>query len=444
MPTFDELALQGEYPVVHSLRRDQATLIATRVPFADIQMGRWGWVLTLNHRDGRTDSDDIATLRDNTGHQYPKVYSRSDMQNYIEKWGCSEWEEGYHQNGHLLSLPKNTVSSGADIVREDVLKQLLSELEEHQKVQSTLLMDELNGRLEETRKELEMENAKNFHVLNDSTMDYYNRLLDGSRTNNEILDQQVVTQTVKITEVVEAQSLLTREEAGKHVETLTEEIKNRVSLTQKSTLDAVEAQFNMAKVDTAKHLEGEHEEIKTSLTGFTSELKELQEKIKLALQALDPDIEEDLEKTDTADPAASATKMARKVTTQIERITYGHQKMSIKYFDSANEQSRKGFRLAWLLGFMAFGLLGFTIVSAVVLASLQLYGYSVLIGAIGGIGTTIISLMTTVSSLQARTAKQFANAQLLLDRSYRPTIANAMCIGYTDEARKQAAIDKII
>src|SRR5205823_10152030 len=127
-------------------------------------------------------------------------------------------------------------------------------------------------------------------------------------------------------------------------------------------------------------------EIKTSLTGFSTELKELQEQIKLALQALDPDIEEDPGKTDTADPASTATKMARKVTTQIERITLGHQKMSMNYFNSANEQSRQGFRLAWLLGFMGLGLLGFTIISAVVLVTLQLYGYSVLIGAIGGIG----------------------------------------------------------
>src|SRR2546429_6074431 len=158
MATFDELALQGEYPVVHSLRSDHATLIATRVPLTDIQMGRWGWVLTLNHRNGRTDSDDIAALRDNAGQQYPKVYSLSDMQNYIEKWGCAEWEEGYHQNGHQLSLPKNTASSDADIVREDVLKQLLSELKEHQEAQARLLVDELHARLEETRNELEMEN----------------------------------------------------------------------------------------------------------------------------------------------------------------------------------------------------------------------------------------------------------------------------------------------
>ncbi len=52
--------------------------------------------------------------------------------------------------------------------------------------------------------------------------------------------------------------------------------------------------------------------------------------------------------------------------------------------------------------------------------------------------------MGAISSFHAKTAEQFALAQKLLDRSYRPTIANAMCIGYTDDDRKQAAIDKII
>lgn len=118
--------------------------------------------------------------------------------------------------------------------------------------------------------------------------------------------------------------------------------------------------------------------------------------------------------------------------------------MSMNYFHSANEQSRQGFHLAWLFGFIGLGLLCFTIVAAVFMAILHLYGYTVLIGAIGGIGTTIITFMSTLSSLQARTAQQFAIAQKLLDRSYRPTIANAMCIGYSDEDRKQQAIDKII
>ena len=335
-------------------------------------------------------------------------------------------------------------ASGSDIVREDVLKQLLSELQEHQAQEVTAFKDEIKAQLETTRSDITTDDAQFHGELQEQTIDLYNRLLDRYRVNAEALDRQVVTQSVKVAELVEAQSLLNREEAGRHVETLTEEIRDHVSLTQKSTLDAVEDQFNMSRVDSAKHLESGHEEINTELASFTTELKGLQEQIELALQALDPDIEEDLGKADTADSVSTATKIVRKATTQIERITQSHQRMSMNYCNSANDQSKQAFKYAWFLGFTAVGLLAFFIVATVFMALLHLYGFAVVLGSIGGIGTTIVTVMGLISSSHARTAEQFALAQKLLDRSYRPTIANAMCIGYTDEDRKQAAYDKIV
>ena len=78
------------------------------------------------------------------------------------------------------------------------------------------------------------------------------------------------------------------------------------------------------------------------------------------------------------------------------------------------------------------------------MTSLHLYGYTALLGTVGVIATAITTCVGGLSSLQARTAKLFASAHQQLDRSYRPTIAHAMCVGYTDEERKQAAIDKVI
>ena len=192
--------------------------------------------------------------------------------------------------------------------------------------------------------------------------------------------------------------------------------------------------------DTVKLLEREHEEISTGLAGFVTELKALEEQIKFALQELDPDIEEDLNTTQNADP----TKMVRKATTQIERITASHQRMSIKYFDSANEQSRKAFKYAWFLGFTAVGLFAAVIGACVFMSILHLYGFAVILGSVGAIGGSIVTVMGWVSSSHARTIEQFAYAQKLLDRRYGSTIANAMIIGYTDDDHKQTAIDKIV
>ncbi len=143
MPTFDELALQGNCPVIHTQRRDEATLIATRIPLDDVRLERWGWILTLSHKDGRTDQDDLETLRDNAGRRYPKIYLPTDMKNYIEKWACTEWEEGYHTNGHQAVLARGITSPSVDIVREDVLLQIFSELQERQTQQLGLLKDKV-------------------------------------------------------------------------------------------------------------------------------------------------------------------------------------------------------------------------------------------------------------------------------------------------------------
>ena len=426
----------GAYPVIHSVRSDRATLIATRVPLSDLWSERWGWILTLNHREGRVGQDDIETLRDNTGQQFPKVYTLTDMRQFIERWSCTEWEEGYHQNDQQASSLNSTAPSSADNVREDVLRQIVSEFQQHQEEKIAAIKGEVGAQLQ---------------VLQESSIDFYNNLLEHSRLNHEDTRQKIggVGEEIeihvdKVTEAIEAQSVLTREEARHNETTLTEEIRNQGSLAQKHTIEAIEAQFLMAKADTAKHLEKDHEEIKTDLVTFTTELKALEEQIKMALEALDPDIEEDLDKVQNADATSTATKMVRRATTQIERITLSHQKMSMSYFNSANEQSKQGFKLAWSLVFTAIGLLAFTVIAAVFMAILHLYGFTILIGAIGTIGTTIVTVMGAISSFHAKTAEQFAFAQKLLDRSYRPTIANAMCIGFTDDDRKQAAIDKII
>ena len=157
-----------------------------------------------------------------------------------------------------------------------------------------------------------------------------------------------------------------------------------------------------------------------------------------------PRLCQDLDKTQNADPASTATKMVRKASTQIERITYSHQKMSTKYFDSANEQSNQSFKYAWSLYFAAVGLLVLTVVASVFMAILHLYGFTIIIGSIGTLGTTIVAVMGALSSFHAKTTEQFAYSQRLLDRRYGSTIANAMIVGYPDEEHKKAALDKIV
>lgn len=78
------------------------------------------------------------------------------------------------------------------------------------------------------------------------------------------------------------------------------------------------------------------------------------------------------------------------------------------------------------------------------MAFLGLYGFSIVFGCIGTLGTAIVAVMGAINSFHAKTTEQFEYAQRLLDRRYGSTIANAMIIGYPDDEHKKTALDKIV
>ncbi len=103
MPLFKDIAFNEDIPVIHALRRDKVVVIATRVPLKDMLPEHWGWILTLGGKGEIIDASDIEGLQDNAGRRYPKVFLRSDMYGYIERWSCAVWEPGYSDGrGTLL------------------------------------------------------------------------------------------------------------------------------------------------------------------------------------------------------------------------------------------------------------------------------------------------------------------------------------------------------
>lgn len=334
MPTFTELSQAG-YPIIRSKRRDGAILIATRIPLDDVRLERWGWILTLSSIDGVPIEDDTDTLKNGAGRRFPKIYLLPDIQSYIEKWECLEWEEGYHTNGYQLVVSRNGASMDGQ--------------QEHQAQLLTEIRAELQSQLEDNRVRLEEKNAEYFEKMQLGTMESYNILLGRANTNFQETTKQFEELDHNLDETfgeVEEHTRLLQEATEQHVKIVTEEIKNTASLYNQQTLIALEEQSRMSRQDTVKQLEEAREEIRKELDSFSAELRSLGEQVKQTLDEINPDIEEELDKTQTADPALTATKMVRKATTQIERITYSHQKMSTKYFDSANEQSKQSFKYA--------------------------------------------------------------------------------------------------
>lgn len=438
MPTFTELVQQG-FPIICSKRKDGAILIATRIPLDDIRLERWGWILTLSSADGVPIEDDTGTLKNGAGRRFPKIYLLPDLQNYIEKWDCVEWEEGYYAAGFQLLPSKNGASANGSVSAngsQEPQPQLLDTIKA-----------ELQTQLETSRNSFEEMNAEYFQQLQEETIQGYNILLERSKAGHEATARQLDTLTHNLEEASLQEKEHFRqlqEETAQHEETVTEVVKNTAALFHQQTIVALEEQYRLARQETVRQLEEVRKEIRTELASFTSELHLLGEQVKQALDELNPDFEQEVDTTQTADPASTAVKNVRKATTQIERITASHQSMSKKYFDSANEQSKQSFKYAWFLYFAAFGMLFITVLAAVFMVMLQLYGYAVLFGSIGTLGTTVTYIMGAISSFHAKTTQQFADAQRLLDRRYGSTIANAIIVGYPDDEHRISALDKVV
>jgi hypothetical protein len=144
MATFDNIAIHSNYPVVFSKRNDDACLIATRVPLDDIRLENWGWILSLSYKDGSSNSDDIETLQDNLGKKYPKVYLLPDIQNYVEKWGCYEWEEWYPRNSNTNVRAKVTMPLSKPTLQENLLQEKIDELRVAYEQKIKYLQSEMN------------------------------------------------------------------------------------------------------------------------------------------------------------------------------------------------------------------------------------------------------------------------------------------------------------
>ncbi|WP_052888075.1 hypothetical protein [Thermogemmatispora carboxidivorans] len=96
MTSFAEIATLENAPVIHARRRDEVTVIATRVPFRTEMLERWGWIVTVVDGGGRTlEGDSIEILSDNTGGKYCKILSYREMLSYSARWDCCDWTPGY-------------------------------------------------------------------------------------------------------------------------------------------------------------------------------------------------------------------------------------------------------------------------------------------------------------------------------------------------------------
>ena len=462
MAKFEEVAYMSDYPVIHTHRKDGATLLATRVPLDDIRLELWGWILSLSYKDGHRDQDDIETLQDQSGRKYPKVYQLTDIQNYIEEWRCTDWAVGYQPGKNIVNaeLTAGNNKATGDVDLTNILEEKLTEVVAKQETQTGLIRDGIS--------DLRTGNRELFEGLQEHTIDAYNRLLNriiesqqDIKKQIDILDSEIETQVKQSQEnlsditatIVKGQSQLTRENAERLLENINNQIIQQLLLVQTQIKEDIADPLQKAIHDYESILDIIKEEIKTGIENYNAHIQPLLDdhsnQLRLIKEISDKILEsvsdttEDSADENTSDTAAKS--MARKVTNQIERITSGQHKLITDYFNNTKDEARSAFKLVRILSITGAATFVGIIVLAIIMAFLHLYDYTVLLGSIAGIGGAIATTMGRLSGgAQVKVSKQFADSLLLLDRSYRPVVAQTMCVGYVDDDRRQQALDRII
>jgi hypothetical protein len=138
MSFFQEIAFNEDISVIHTRIKDRVAVIATRLPLKNTLPARWGWILTLGSKGEIIEYGDIATLSDNIGRRYPKVYLHTDMFEYRKKWECLHWSAGYSDEKSIFiqddSLP------GMKQFKDDSLREINDEYQN--------IREELNEKLQ--------------------------------------------------------------------------------------------------------------------------------------------------------------------------------------------------------------------------------------------------------------------------------------------------------
>jgi|SRR6266496_1902167 len=467
MPTFDELSSQSAYPITHSQRKDGAILTAIRVPIDDVRLDRWGWILTLSHKDGSYNQDDIATLQDNSGQRYPKVYTITELLHYIEKWGCDNWETGYNSNGNRIHFSRITTPLNTDLLQREMLQETLEDIRNYQEEQTKVLNEEIASQNQTVAEAVFSQLTPHFTNIY-GKQNQLSIFTEESRRQLDITSERLTTLIEQITEKTQEQnsllkvkieSLLTQiptaitqevtskfndlvDNIGTQLDATDQELKIQLSQIQSKTSRTIEDCLTPLIENSQKQLEVIDKEIKASLAQQSDQIKYLQDQIKKVLELTDLKLE-DTDKTEDEDLAATANRLAKQPTTRIARIAASQLTIGNRYYDNVNEQSKRSFEIARRLSLIGGIVFIVTITIVIVAEALHITHDSALL-PLGTIISVITELMAGLNLIYDKATKQFVRFHLFLDRIIRSSIAHAMIEEIKDPDRKQAAIEKVI
>ncbi|GCE17298.1 hypothetical protein [Dictyobacter kobayashii] len=404
MTDFHSIAFREDIPVMHTRRNDGLTVIATRVPLKGFSE-KWGWILSLEPNDGVLDNENVEALYDNTGRRYPKIYTRSDMAGYIDRWACHEWEPGYSDaNAQVLDNDAINLS----VFKENLIEDVLAEY----KTIGAEQLGAVRSIVESGIKASISNNQKHFDDLRNTlnAIDTNNKLADSRKTQNLQLDidnrLQLFMEDMRV-KYEDLHTLLRLENSTyasnqqewirvrdrflENLETIHTEVQNLAPLQQQAEqrisnlIGQLQTVVNevgdqrifkeqvvfLQKIDeclNAMHQRFDEkiskleEEQKAQSSILVSEFKNLQQNMGEIQNSLIPiDVEDDSENL-----SDESKKIAKNAKTMSEKFMASIITANTRYYNTADKEVKNSFKQTNLIIYVGLSLLVFSVVSFLV------------------------------------------------------------------------------
>ncbi len=289
MPTFDELSSQSAYPITHSQRKDGAILTAIRVPIDDVRLDRWGWILTLSHKDGSYNQDDIATLQDNSGQRYPKVYTITELLHYIEKWGCDNWETGYNSNGNRIHFSRITTPLNTDLLQREMLQETLEDIRNYQEEQTKVLNEEIASQNQTVAEAVFSQLTPHFTNIY-GKQNQLSIFTEESRRQLDITSERLTTLIEQITEKTQEQNSLLKVKIESLLTQIPTAITQEVTSKFNDLVDNIDEQFDATDQESKKQSDMISERLTRLIEQITEKTQEQNSLLKVEIESLSTQI----------------------------------------------------------------------------------------------------------------------------------------------------------
>jgi virulence-associated protein VapD len=216
--------------VLHAKRNDKVTIVATRVPLADVRLQQWGWIITQAYTTEKPPLNGIECLLDNEGRRYPKIYTHTDMQAYVEQWGCRDWEAGYFTVGDV-TVNRITAPLNGNVVQEEAFKQAIEDLRAFQEEQTSTVSNAITSQQQVFQNTV---NGLINHIVA-VTDKMHREMLTVYADKQKHLDELVHDASEMVTSVKDGQSVLPSLKQG--LEQWSEVVQNRYQLQEDKLKD---------------------------------------------------------------------------------------------------------------------------------------------------------------------------------------------------------------